>query len=362
MLKVEEKAVDRAEQQFCERFLSQSPEPRFVMGRNEFARSVATCVNIEGYIDEFTDAKAFNGKPIFKLSELPTNSLVVSCAVYVKPRSALERIRAHGLACIDYVTLAKLSQAALLRVGFLDEASNDFESHYERYQWVYGLMEDLESKQCLQDLVSYRIHRHLSCMANYECVGEQQYFEPFLRLSNKETFVDAGGFDGTTTLELLRRCGGYKAVHFFEPDARNMTTARTRLKNLADVHFHDIGLAECKLKLRFNGGEGSASGVSQTGGDEIELDSLDNIVSEPVSFIKMDIEGAEGRALAGARRHILEDHPKLAICCYHRHDDLWCIPQQVLSIRADYRLYLRHYTEGLHESVMFFVPDRLAVY
>ncbi len=88
----------------------------------------------------------------------------------------------------------------------------------------------------------------------------------------------------------------------------------------------------------------------------IDVDAIDNIIQERVSFIKMDIEGAENIALMGARRHILNDHPKLAVCCYHKVEDLWEIPEQVMNIRDDYRLYLRHYTDGLHETVMYFIP------
>lgn len=54
--------------------------------------------------------------------------------------------------------------------------------------------------------------------------------------------------------------------------------------------------------------------------------------------------------------HILKDYPKLAICCYHKFDDLWKIPEQVLAMRDDYSIYLRHYTNGLHETVMYFIP------
>jgi hypothetical protein len=75
-------------------------------------------------------------------------------------------------------------------------------------------------------------------------------------------------------------------------------------------------------------------------------------------FIKMDLEGWELKALQGAVRHIREDHPKLAIAVYHHPSDFWRIPEFILSIRDDYDLYLRHYTEGWSETVMYFVPRK----
>lgn len=83
------------------------------------------------------------------------------------------------------------------------------------------------------------------------------------------------------------------------------------------------------------------------------------MLSEPFTFLKMDIEGQEMAALAGARNAIVEHQPRLAICVYHRFDDLWKIPERVLSYRSDYAIYLRHYTEGITETVMFFLPRTL---
>ena len=71
----------------------------------------------------------------------------------------------------------------------------------------------------------------------------------------------------------------------------------------------------------------------------------------------MDIEGSEQEALLGAKETILSSHPTLAISVYHKPEDLRKITTIVLGIRSDYKLYLRHYTEGTDETVMFFVPE-----
>ena len=73
----------------------------------------------------------------------------------------------------------------------------------------------------------------------------------------------------------------------------------------------------------------------------------------------MDIEGYELPALAGAQNIIKTQKPLLAICCYHKPDDLWTIPQRVLSYNPDYKIHLRHYSEGLLETVFYFVPESL---
>jgi hypothetical protein len=90
----------------------------------------------------------------------------------------------------------------------------------------------------------------------------------------------------------------------------------------------------------------------------IEVDRLDDVLDEAPTLIKIDIEGEEAAAIEGARRTIAAHHPRLAICVYHRAGDFWRIPRQVLAIRDDYDIYLRHYTESIYETVMFFMPRR----
>ena len=78
------------------------------------------------------------------------------------------------------------------------------------------------------------------------------------------------------------------------------------------------------------------------------------------SFIKMDIEGAEGAALEGARRLIARHRPILAICLYHRQSDLWRIPLLIESICPGYRHYLRaHETDGWQTVGYAVPPERL---
>lgn len=343
---------------FCRRFLADDHPRRFVLGRNEYAVGIAGVVDVDGFIDDFTSETEFMGRPVLKMAEAPKDCLVVSAVLFVEPLTALRNLQSHHLACLDYFRFLKFSGLPLKPVAYLCDARRDLEKNMGRYQWLYDRMSDQPSRKILESLLNFRCSGDLRYMQDFGPAQDRQYFEDFLDLAPGEVFVDAGGFDGQTTLEFGRRCPEYRKVYFIEPDEGNIRQARSRLAGRRDIVFHAVGLDDGGKVLRFSSGGGSASRISETGHVTIRVDALDHLVGEGVSFIKMDVEGAESAALAGAKNHILNDHPKLAICCYHKCDDLWRIPEQVLAMRNDYALYVRHYTDGMHETVAFFIPEK----
>ncbi|MCX5848796.1 MAG: FkbM family methyltransferase [Deltaproteobacteria bacterium] len=351
----EKKYTDAAE--FCKLFLHEKARPRYVLGRNEYAVSIARNVDINGFIDDFTRETEFLGKPILKMTEIPKESMVVSAVIFVVPLTALIKLQNHGFACLDYFNFCKYSGVALKEIDFLRESREDIERNLHKYERLYDRLEDKDSKDVLSKLINFRASSDLNYMRGFENAQDRQYFEDFLELKPGEVFIDAGGFDGQTTIEFIKRCPEYKTIYIFEPASKNVALARNNLSSYNNIYLYTMGLAENKKTLKFSSGEGSASKLSATGDVEIEVDAIDNLINESISFIKMDIEGAEENALQGARAHILKDHPKLAICCYHKVADLWMIPQQIMAMRDDYSIYLRHYTDGFHETVMYFIPD-----
>jgi hypothetical protein len=64
----------------------------------------------------------------------------------------------------------------------------------------------------------------------------------------------------------------------------------------------------------------------------------------------MDVEGAELAAIDGAGYTIRTYKPKLAISVYHKKEDLITIPQKILSLVPDYKLYLRIHLPFTSES------------
>ena len=93
--------------------------------------------------------------------------------------------------------------------------------------------------------------------------------------------------------------------------------------------------------------------------ENAEIDALDNLITdEKVNFIKMDIEGSEMEALKGATKIIEISKPILAICVYHKSEDLFTIPQYIKKLNPNYKFYLRkHSNVSSHELVLYAIDQ-----
>jgi len=72
-----------------------------------------------------------------------------------------------------------------------------------------------------------------------------------------------------------------------------------------------------------------------------------------VTFIKMDIEGAEVEAVSGAADIIRSQKPKLAICVYHSKEHIIKIPFLLKKLVPEYKIYLRHHSPSLLDTVCY---------
>lgn len=185
---------------------------------------------------------------------------------------------------------------------------------------------------------------------------DTQYFDPVMPLSDREVFVDCGAYTGDTAEAFMRRVNDqYEHYFAFEPVPDNYKAASAFLKGKPAVTLIPKGLWSCDTMLCF---EENLSESTVTEGSEtiVEVTSIDHYFSDKEyipTLIKMDIEGSELEALKGAEHTIRKHKPKLAICIYHKPQDLYEIPQFIKSCRSDYKFYIRHYTDTFTELVLY---------
>lgn len=187
----------------------------------------------------------------------------------------------------------------------------------------------------------------------------RQYFDlPQLNdfMSDEEVFIDCGCFDGFSAQQFVNWCHGkFKKIWAFEPDKINFANAKRKLDDCCNGKYELVnsGVWNENTELRFLEEGTVGSSINQDGDSVIKVNRLDDVVQEKVTFIKMDIEGAEYEALQGCKQIIQSYKPKLAISVYHKKDDVLRIPEIILEMNPSYHFYLRHYSVTEHDTILY---------
>ena len=354
---VEIEATQNSNNDIAREFVSdENTFGKYLVGKNDDSKFLVGKFKIDGIIDDFaSEGASWNSVPLIKSKDVPTNAIVVNCSTSVVPVSVEKMLlRENRFRVLSYSQL--FNQFDFIKVpSFVEEMRADYKLNNQKWSDLFLALEDTESKETLISIINFRLSGDPKYMSGFENRILEQYFEDFMNYSN-EVFADVGGFDGDTTVDFCKRYPDYNKIFFFEPSPANMTKAKKRLEGFNNIEYFNVGLSDKDEILYFNPDQGSASSINGSGSEKITVTALDIAVNEPVTFIKMDIEGWEINAINGCRRHIKEENPKLAIAVYHKCADFWQIPELILSINPNYKLYLRHYTEGWSETIMFFLP------
>ena len=188
-------------------------------------------------------------------------------------------------------------------------------------------------------------------------ITRNQYFDVF-EPREDEYVIDCGAFDGKTEEMFYNWGGGHiKKIYAFELDPMNKTKClafykEKKLEGL--VEFFNVGTSNKNETILLDEGSiGSSASRIGEGSIEAQTVKLDDVVTGKVTFIKMDIEGAELDALHGATHIIQSQKPRLAICLYHKQSDMYDIPTYILSIVKDYKFVIRHYSSNPWETVLY---------
>jgi FkbM family methyltransferase len=252
---------------------------------------------------------------------------------------------------------------------------NLVKANKDKIRAVRDLCSDETSKIVLDNILAAKLSDDMAeRVALIEKIySGEPYFPsniPFFKLSQDENFVDAGAFEGDTIKSFLETVNNqFSNIYAFEPEPCNFARLFDFAKTLPNTHLYNKGLYSHSAALEFVSDLGVGSAITNENNAlrfkefknkttiSIDVAALDEIINSPVSFIKMDIEGAELNALSGAKNIIKLNKPKLAICLYHNPCDLWDIPLFVHDLVPDYNLYLRHHARGVmcNDTVLYAV-------
>lgn len=251
-----------------------------------------------------------------------------------------------------------ISPARIINISFLHENSYTLALNYrsflsqnlDRLNIIYSRLEDNISRHVMESILKAKVSNDVRYFE--KCRTGNQYFpNDIVHLSDQEYFLDCGAFIGDTLKDFIEKVSNkYEMIYCFEPSPEAFHKLKqlkeTVFKNNENILLHRKGLLDTDKKIGFNilTGAGSERIDEQFSNiNNIDVVSIDNVIQGKVTFIKMDIEGSELAALKGAKKTILQNKPKLAICVYHKEEDILTIPEYIMGLGLDYKYYIRHH-------------------
>lgn len=221
---------------------------------------------------------------------------------------------------------------------------------------------DADSEVEYRSQVRWRFLLDYAALRAPYAMSELYFPGDLIRPRTDEVFVDCGAFTGDTIDAFVAARGGqFDQIIAVEPDPLNCVALRQRVaawsgpkRNRVRIAPVAVGSRRGRLRFEMTGTAGSSIG---SGDETVEVAPLDEILADSrPTYIKFDVEGAERDALVGGSETISANMPVLAVCLYHRPEDLWDLPLLVQSLRPDYRLHVRRHSDERWETVLYAVP------
>lgn len=221
-----------------------------------------------------------------------------------------------------------------------------------KIQELKEIVKDERSRQTIDRIVELR---NQGTNRLYEVFAGRQYFQQDIFDFGNEVFLDCGSYRGEE-IDYLNGLGcGTHRIYAFEPDCANYRFIADKYRKNENIICLNQGVWNISCKLSFEGTGTDGSMISDNGKECIQAVSIDEAIHDKVTFIKMDVEGAEMEAICGAEEIIKKYKPKLAICIYHKDKDLWEIPLKIKTLVKEYDVYIRQHSLGLSDTVMYAV-------
>jgi len=243
--------------------------------------------------------------------------------------------------------------------------ADEIKFFHNAIEQIKGLFPTEDEKNLYQVLINDRIQNAstLSLIPLFETDTMLRYSE-FINCACIKTVIEGGVNDGYSTRNF---CLFADTIYGFEPFIdcyEDKGSYRDGIKEYRkNVVVLPFGLWDKKGTVAFYKDpiDSHCSKVSNEQGNTIiETISIDEFVLEhsikKVDFIKLDIEGAEYKALHGARKTLCTHRPQIAISIYHEKYDIFKIPLFLAGLLSQYTFRLAHNSEGITETVLYGIP------
>lgn len=322
-------------------------------------------IDIRGFLDlRAEEIKECCGKPVYDLNnpvltKQKEEAVVLFSIVMDKDvrKKVMEEIRESGFGYIEEAQFYRSIQIGPDDLKPGEDLAQYYRNRRHKIQEAYRMLEDEKSRAVYRANIKAHFLKDYSECPQWEEPMEEQYFPSDIKsISGYNRFIDCGGYIGDTVEKLLNKKKEVQAVAVFEPDINNFRhLAALCQKQRETILCFPCAVADKTGFQYFSKAAGSGS-ISEDGESTVLSISLDEaLINFMPAFIKMDIEGAEVKALWGAKKVIVKNRPDLAVCVYHHINHLWDILLLLDAWDLRYRFYLRSYNSYTMETVLYVV-------
>lgn len=324
-------------------------------------------VPVEAFFDDDQSrwGETYCGKRIFTKNELEVldkkNTNILISSMYVA--QIANKISKLGFEKI-YTVIDKLLEKDTEDFKFYEYQKN--QDYLDDLDYLISISKDEKTKAYFE-VIKRTV---LSGKAIREIIelysGEKQYFlKCFRGKLNGINFIDAGAYTGDTVREMMEEDIHPTGVYCFEADYENyikLNSFKQQNIKMENLICENYALWDTPAKLGMKFANYNAR-IDETCKEEmVEATTIDEYFQNiKVGFIKMDIEGAERKALAGGMKTIKRDRPILAISVYHGLEDIVEIPKLLMRELEEYEFIVRHHSYTYSETVLYGVPRELNI-
>lgn len=285
--------------------------------------------------DEFVRDKTFRGFKIKKYSEIKQEfgEVIVIVAFGTFLDNVIENIK----------SIANEQELYAPDVPVYGDTVFDYEffkSNEKRIRAVYNRLADEQSKKVMLNTVKYKLTGRIEYL--FDCETEPYEADKILNLGNGERYLDLGAYNGDTVVSFLKTVKDYESIVALEPDIKNYKKLINNVGNAKNIKCINSAVGEKKGTELFSMKKGRNSHLGE--GTEITVETVDSLSEKnPFTYIKMDVEGNELATISGGENTIKRNKPKMSVSAYHKSEDLFLLPEKVLELNNDYKIYLRHF-------------------
>lgn len=335
------------------------------LGKNILDNSSKSKIKVKCFIDNSVCINgSYKGIKVYKLeefSEIYNDELIILASIIYDVNMETELKKHNITKVISYEFLCEYDNKRFTPYGMsYGNYTKDLIDNKDKYIQLFNEIEDPLSLEVLDNIIMYRItmdKKYLIKAHNISVNNEGEYFDSnIVKLSSSEVFVDGGAYKGETTEKFLNITNRrYTGIYIFEPDEDLYKEVTDRICG-ENIHYYLAGIGRKREKLKFKKTGGLNGCVCNEGDEEIQIETIDSIpVSFPITYIKLDIEGAELDAIYGAEKTIRNYRPKMAISSYHKAEDLWKLYYAIKSLNNNYAVYIRHYSNHIAETDFYYI-------